>query len=74
MILEALQGPAGSDAPPVGKSVHLPGGQEALNNSSTMGAGNLTEVDALLGNKKSGGKDKIAAEIKQLKKKQKSLR
>ena len=48
-------------------------GQKASENPSAMGARDPIEVDAPPGNEKSSGKDEIAAEIEQLKKKQKKV-
>ena len=70
-ISEALQGPAGSDAPPVSKGMQFSGSQEALKNPDAMDARDSMEVDAPPGNKKSGKEDEIAAKIEQLKKEQK---
>ena len=70
-IPKALQGPAGSDVPPVGKGVQLLDGQKAPKNSGAMGVEDLIEVDAPPDNEKSGEKDEIAIEIERLKKEQK---
>ena len=68
MVPEAQQKPAGGDALLVGKSVRLLGGQGASKNPGAIGARDSIEVDALSDNEKSGGEDKIATEIKRLKK------
>ena len=67
-IPKTSQKPARGDAPLVSKGMQLLGGQEAPKNPGAIGTGDLIEINAPPGNKKSGRKDEIAAEIELLKK------
>ena len=69
-ILETLQKLARDDILPQNKDIQLLGSQKALKNPDTMCTKNLIEIDILPSNKRFSEKEKITAEIEQLKKKQ----
>ena len=70
-ILEAPHRLTRGDIPPVEENMWFLGSQKVPKNFGAIGAKDTMEVNASLGNKKSGGEDEIAAEIEQLKKEQK---
>ena len=71
IILEASQGLAEEDILSQSKDMQLLSSQEASKNPIAMSIKNSIKVDAPSSNEKFGKKDKIIAEIEQLKKEQK---